>query len=286
MKNFWQSILVGLKRRWRRATTAALSMLGSIWLATEVLTRVSSSLNQWLDDNGILYLAAAAAAAAIAFVCSAFEARSVTFLIPNTDTFLTLKFSDIFAEDADWIIGVNELFDSTIGNIVAANSLHGQVISKIYNGNEAAFRQEVDAALAAVPSQTVQRAAGQTEKYPLGTTAVLPRGNRKLYLVAISSTNLATNRSQSTVPTLWDALRAAFHMVDTQGNGAPLALPLMGNGRAGISIPPQHLLRIITLRITELSKQYDLPSRISINLADDCFEHLDLVEIKRGWSVV
>ena len=65
-----------------------------------------------------------------------------------------------------------------------------------------------------------------------------------------------------------------------------LAMPLMGNGRASLNIPPQHLLRIITLKIIELGKQDDLPRQITINLSDDCFEHLDLVEIKRGWSVV
>ena len=85
---------------------------------------------------------------------------------------------------------------------------------------------------------------------------------------------------------MWDALTDAIKEVDSHGNGDPLALPLIGNGRSSLNIPPQHLLRIITLKLTELGKQYDLPRKITINLSDDCFEHLDLVEIKRGWSIV
>ena len=286
MSKFIQSVLTGLKRRWKRAGTAFLSVLGSVWLVTEVLTRVSHDTNQWLDNHGTSYLVFAIASATIGFLIAAYEARAVAFTIPNTDTTLTLKFSSIFDEAADWIIGVNEFFDSTLGNIVSANSLHGQIIAKLYNGNEANFRRDVDAALAGQQSEPVQRAEGQTARFPLGTTAVIARGPHKIFLVAISKTDLATHRSSSTVPILWDALSDAFKEVDSRGNGDPLAMPLIGNGRASLNIPPQHLLRIITLKLTELGKQYDLPRRITINLSDDCFEHLDLVEIKRGWSIV
>lgn len=286
MSKFIQSVITGLKRRWKRAGTAFLSVLGSVWLVTEVLTRVSHDTNQWLDNHGTSYLVFAIASATIGFLIAAYEARAVAFTIPNTDTTLTLKFSSIFDEAADWIIGVNEFFDSTLGNIVSANSLHGQIIARLYNGNEANFRRDVDAALAGQQSEPVQRAEGQTARFPLGTTAVIARGPHKIFLVAISKTDLATHRSSSTVPILWDALSDAFKEVDSRGNGDPLAMPLIGNGRASLNIPPQHLLRIITLKLTELGKQYDLPRRITINLSDDCFEHLDLVEIKRGWSIV
>lgn len=286
MSKFIQSVITGLKRRGKRAGTAFLSVLGSVWLVTEVLTRVSHDTNQWLDNHGTSYLVFAIASATIGFLIAAYEARALAFTIPNTDTTLTLKFSSIFDEAADWIIGVNEFFDSTLGNIVSANSLHGQIIARLYNGNEANFRRDVDAALAGQQSEPVQRAEGQTARFPLGTTAVIARGPHKIFLVAISKTDLATHRSSSTVPILWDALSDAFKEVDSRGNGDPLAMPLIGNGRASLNIPPQHLLRIITLKLTELGKQYDLPRRITINLSDDCFEHLDLVEIKRGWSIV
>lgn len=286
MSKFVQSVITGLRRRWQRATATFLSVLGSVWLVTEVLTRVSPDTNKWLDDHGSAYLVFAGCSALIGFLVAAYEARAVSFTIPNTDTTLILKFASIFDEAADWVIGVNEFFDSTLGNIVSANSLHGQIIAKVYKGNEANFRRDVDAALSGQQSQPVQRAEGQTARFPLGTTAVIARGPHKIFLVAISSTDLATHRSSSTVPILWDALSDAFKEVDSRGNGDPLAMPLIGNGRASLNIPPQHLLRIITLKLTELGKQYDLPRQITINLSDDCFEHLDLVEIKRGWSVV
>ena len=51
----------------------------------------------------------AGGAAIIAFGLASYEARKVSFTVPNTDTILTLKFGSIFDEDAHWLIGVNEL---------------------------------------------------------------------------------------------------------------------------------------------------------------------------------
>ena len=286
MNRVAQSVAVGLRRRWKRGFAAFLSVLGTIWLFTEVLTRVSKDVSLWLDGHGTLYLVMAGGAAIIAFGLASYEARKVYFTVPNTDTTLTLKFGSIFDEDAHWLIGINEFFDSTLGDIVATSSLHGQIIARLYNGNQATFRNDVDNALAAYTGDAVQPAVGQKIKYPLGTTAVIARGPRKVFLVAISKTEIATNRSSSNVPILWDALGEALKQVDSVGNGEPLAMPLIGNGRASLNIPPQHLLRLITLKLVQEARNYDLPRSITINLSDDCFEFLDLIEIKNGWSVV
>lgn len=285
MGNFSQSLAIGLQRRWQRSFASFLSVLGAFWLFTEILTRVSKDINGWLDTNGSLYLGLAIGSAILGFLIAAYEPRSVRFTIPNTGTMLTLKFADIFDQDADWLIGVNEFFDSTVGDIVSAESLHGKIIGKVYNGNSADFRIAMDNALVAKNFEVIERELGQNKRYALGTTINVARGHRKIFLVAITNTDPVTHRSSSTVPVLWDALGEAFERIDSVGNGAPLALPLIGNGRSSLNIPPQHLLRLVTLRLTDLGKKYDLPREITICLADACFEHLDLVEIRRGWSI-
>lgn len=286
MNNFLQSLRIGLARRWWRGLTAALSVLGSIWLITELVTRVSNPTNDWLDSNGSLYLVVALVTSLIGFLIAVYERRGVTFTVPNTGNTLTLKFSSIFDEASDWLIGVNEFFDSTLGDIIAANSLHGQIISQVYSGDEDCFRKDVDSALAGIVGTQEVRAKGSATRYPLGTVAVLKNGPHKIFLVAITRTDLVTHRANSSVPILWEALGQAFEVIDKLGNGEPLAMPLIGNGRASLNIPPQHLLRLLALRIVDSSKAHDLPRRMTINLSDDCFEHLDIVEIKRGWSVV
>lgn len=281
-----QSFAVGLRRRWRRGVTTALSVLGTVWLLTEVITRVSEDAGTWLDGNGVGYLVVAGSLSLAGFIGAVYEPREVSFTIPNTGTTLTLKFANIFNDATDWIVAVNEYFDSTLGDIVAATSLHGQVISRVYGGNEQSFRNDVDNALVGYQGITEARAKGHAIRYPLGTVAIIKNGPHKIYLVALTKTDAVTHRANSTVPILWDALGEALAAVDRAGNGAPLSMPLIGNGRASLNIAPQHLLRLIALKIVDASRSHDLPRKMTINLSDDCFEHLDLIEIKRGWSVV
>ena len=286
MNKIYQSFEIGFRRRWARGLTAALSVLGTVWLLTEVVTRVSKDTSTWLDSNGAFYLTIAGIVSVAGFLVAVYERREVSFTIPTTGTTLSLKFGNIFDEATDWIVAVNEYFDSTLGDIVASTSLHGQVISRVYGGNEQSFRADVDKALDGYQGVTEARAKGHPIRYPLGTVAVIKNGPHKIYLMALTWTDAVTHRANSTVPILWDALGAALAAVDRAGNGAPLAMPLIGNGRASLNIAPQHLLRLIALKIVDASRSHDLPRKMTVNLSDDCFEHLDIVEIKRGWSVV
>jgi hypothetical protein len=282
----WQSFAIGLRRRWWRSLTTALSVLGTVWLLTEVITRVSRDASTWLDGHGVAYLVVAGLLSLAGLLVAIYEPREVSFRLPNTGTTLTLRFANIFDEAADWIVAVNEYFDSTLGDIVAATSLHGQVISRVYSGNEQSFRADVDNALAGYQGVTVPRAKGHQVRYPLGTVAMIKNGPHKIYLVALTKTDVVTHRANSTVSILWDALGEVLAAVDRVGNGATVAMPLIGNGRASLNIAPQHLLRLLALKIVDAKRTHDLPRNMTINLSDDCFEHLDIVEIKRGWSVI
>lgn len=282
----WKSISIGAARRWREGLGSALAVLGALWLLTEVGTRISSDLDTWLDYHGSAFLFAALTASAAGFFLRTYERRWVQFDIPTTSTRLTLKFGNLLDEDADWIIGVNDFFDSRIGDLVSKGSLHGQFICNHLGGDEAKFRGQVSAALEDCASTAVTRAQGETSRYEVGTTAVLDRADKHTYLVAISRTDPTTHKAQSSIPELWAAIRCALQRVHERGNGQPLALPLLGNGRSSINLPPQHLLRLVTLAIVDFARTAQLPTSVSLVLHEDCFAALDLAEIRRDWRTL
>lgn len=283
MHKIIKSIWIGLRRRWRTGLAQALGVAGAIWLVTEITTAVSASAEHWLKSHGDQYTWAVCIAAAIWFFAYTYETRQVSFLIPTTNSRITIKFGNLFDEDSDWVIGVNELFDSKLGQVVAAHSLHGQFISKVYNSDEQRFRTEVDAALSAFPSTAVLRNIEPGRKYDIGTTAVLNNGARRAFLVAMARTDLTTAKASSDVPTLWVALQGALGSVRNFGNGAPVSLPLVGNGQSSVNIEPQHLLRLLTLAIVDFSRKHGLPEAINIVVPEACFDSLDLREIRRDW---
>ena len=277
------SFVVGLRRRWFRALTHALSCLGLIWLITEITTFSSESVEHYLKLHGSAYLLVSIGAAATVLFVQVFERSSVTFQLPTTDTNISIRFGDLFHETDNLLIGVNEYFDSALGHVVAQHSVHGQFIINFYKSEEARFRADLDTALASAKSSPSRRPINPKLKYEIGTTAVLSIGGRKAFLVAMSHTDIQTSKASATVPMLWNAMTGALQTVRDYGNGEAIAMPLIGNGHSSVNIEPQHLLRLLVLAIVDFGRKKGLPKKISIIVPDACFKVLDIREIARDW---
>jgi Domain of unknown function (DUF6430) len=278
------SLCVGLRRRWKSGITEALSMAGVIWLVTEIAILVFPSAEHRLKDHGGAYVAFVLAACVIWFVRHIYEVRSVSFNLPTAGTKIEIRYGDLFEQSTDWLIGVGEFFDSELGQIVSKSSLHGKLITNIYNGDCNRFRDLVDAALAGAKStESPQRLISPKSRYEIGTTAILANGTHNVFLVAMSRTHLDTHKASSDVPTLWIALRGALESVHSHGNGAPISMPLIGNGQSSVNIEPQHLLRLIVLAIVDYGRKAGLPNQMSIIVPEACFKMLDIREIRRDW---
>jgi hypothetical protein len=282
-KNIWNSLTVGLVRRWRMGLTQAFGVAGAIWLVTEIVTRGSPAANAWLTNNGEAYLRSVLIAGAVWFVAYIYERRKVTFQVPTTGSYITIKFGNMFNEPTDWLIGVNEFFDGRLGEVIAKTSVHGQFITNVFNGDENAFRAAVTAALAGVASSQTPRPSQPSDAYPIGTTAVLANGAHKAFLVAMSHTDHVTHKAGSTVPMMWDAMMGALQAVQNRGNGQPLSMPLIGNGLSSVNVEPQHLLRLIVLALVDFGRKVGLPKQVTIVVPEACFDALDLREIRRDW---
>lgn len=284
LNNGIKSLAIGLQRRWRTGLTQAFGIAGAIWLVTEIATRVSKSADDWLVQHGDLYAISVLVAGAVWFIAYSYETRSVSFFVPTTDSRINIRFGDLLTEPTDWLIGVNEFFDSEVGHLVSQESLHGKFIANVYNGDAPRFRAAIEAALVGANPIQTQRLIQPSLRYEIGTTAVLPNGARKAFLVAMSRSDLVTAKASSTVPLLWDALNGALQSVHDYGNGAPLSMPLIGNGRSSVNIEPQHLLRLIVLALVDFGRKVALPKQVNIIVPEACFQMLDIREIRRDWK--
>lgn len=265
-----------------------MAAVGAVWTITEVITTASTSAKSAFDAQGIDYLVVMAILFVLVFLAYVFEPDSVSFKVPNTDTKITLKYSDIFAQDANLLIGVNEFFDGELGAPVSKNTVHGQLIVRNFNGSAVSFRAAVDPALAAtggVASPTA-RIIEPSNAYPIGTTVALPNGSHSIFLMAMANTDLNTSKASSDVPKLWSALGKGLQVVHDHGNGEPLAMPLFGNGQSGVKLEPQHLLRLLVLALVDFATNSNarLPKDVIIVLHESCFEELDIREIARDWK--
>jgi hypothetical protein len=278
-----KSLRAGLRRRSWQGLRAVLASLGAIWLLTELAEFLIEDADEWFAAHRILYLAAIVVASIAAFSIRIYEPRRVRFSVPTTNTNITLKYGDLFAEQADLLIAVNEFFDGELGQVVAVESVHGQFINRFYQSNPALFRAAVDPLLASYVGETVPRPNLPSTRYPIGTTLMVPVGANHAFLVATSNTNVQTHRASSNVAHFWVAITNALETVHHLNNGRPLALPLVGSGRSNLNLEPQHLLRLLVLAIVDTARRLQLPDEITIVLPEACFDKLDLREIAATW---
>lgn len=283
MKQQLAPLLLGISRRWRSGLMAGMTALGLVWLLTEVAVFISESTRVYLQSQPWWYSAAAASLAILAFVISVYEPRSIRIRIPTTDTHLNIKYGDLFDETGHLLIAVNEFFDGSLGQRVSPMSVHGQAIVKFFNSDEYAFRAAVDHQL--VPANGLQtgRVPAPDVAYPAGTTAVVNIGGRSVFLFVLSRTDLITAKACTDVPAFWQAVCGALEAAHHYGNGEAISLPLIGNGLSGLNLPPQHLLRMLTLCLVYFARAKYLPKDVTLVLPEACFEYLDLREIQRDW---
>lgn len=105
-----KSFTLGVQRRRWNGLRNGLAAVGAVWTITEVITAASTSAKSAFDAQDIDYLVVMAILFVLVFLAYVFEPDSVSFKVPNTDTKITLKYSDIFEQNANLLIGVNELF--------------------------------------------------------------------------------------------------------------------------------------------------------------------------------
>lgn len=274
--------MLGIKRRALLGTTATLSFLGGLWLLTEIGTFISINVRNFLELHSGSYLATAIAGSILAFLVRVYEPRKVSFEIPTTQIRVTLKFSDLFDEPCDIAVAVNEFVDSEIGQRIASNSVHGQLITRWFN-SEAHFRASVDSLLPKQLGVTTSRSRAPKRRYPLGTTVRVQGGGKQAYLFVLTHTDLVTDKASVSLSEAIESIRQLLVYIHQNGNGRAVAMPLIGNGLSGLNLKPQHILRLLVLLIVTVGRTSGLPNDIRICLHDDCFEHLDLREIARDW---
>jgi hypothetical protein len=103
--------------------------------------------------------------------------------------------------------------------------------------------------------------------------------------VAITNTDPVTAKASSDLTRLFPALLALWNAIRHSSNGAPVSLPLVGSGLAGIPIEPQHLLLFILLSLKMGTRESKIISPIRIVLHPSLRQRIDLYQLEEQWGL-
>jgi hypothetical protein len=218
----------------------------------------------------------------IAFIRT-FPKNSIVIKLRNTNAIINIKFGDIFNENGNIAIAVNEYFDSEIGSPVSPESIHGYFIKNVLGNKQELFDNAVYKSLKGIPSIHHMRNFGKKEIYPIGTTAVLEFGEKKYLLFALAKTN-EQYEAYTTPSLLLEALNGMLVKARSECNGYPLNVPLVGTGLSRSGIPPKYIIELLLISILRVSKDAEITKEINIVITEKLFDEIDLNEIAKRWN--
>lgn len=159
-----------------------------------------------------------------------------------------LTVGDIFRQNTSVLIGMTTTFDTdTTQGIIADTSLQAHFVRAAYGGRVDLFDTAIDDALAnsgAASVDTIPK-PGKQKVFPLATVAIVRPSGIPYYCVAYTEMDTA-NVARGSIDGVLASLNSTWAAVDRHGNGAPICVPLIGQGRARIpELSPEIAIRLI-----------------------------------------
>ncbi|REF03034.1 macro domain-containing protein [Cupriavidus plantarum] len=203
----------------------------------------------------------------------------VEFNSPNTK--IRIVKGDLLVQDKHLVIGVSDTFDTEPPKIIATTSVQGQAQAKLFNGDFKHLDALLDQALVAAPKTGSITKPGKTDKYGVGTVAVVRNDPRLVFFLAYTEMDTQNNAS-ATVDGVWKSLASLWHAVSVHGNGDAVSIPVIGGGLARLSsvLPAQDSIRLIALSFMFASRQNRVCEELRIVVHPKDYDKLDRMELQ------
>ena len=154
------------------------------------------------------------------------------------------------------VIPVNTAFDTQLSinaeedlcPLISETTIHGQWLMRILQVMD---KSELDQrmqnhlnASGATPSGKSQGVGGKSDRYPIGTTAVIQHEKTIYYLLAISDFD-NRNLARSSREFIKNAVEKLLDYYDDLGMGYKIYMPVLGTGKSRARLKPKESLQLI-----------------------------------------
>lgn len=261
----------------RSATKEALAAFGLLSAIAGVISALFPNL---LSKSPGLWISLAVVLCAAWGLARAWP-RPIERQYDRPDTTIRVVRGDLLEQPGHLVIGTCDTFDTQTPSIIATSSLQGQALSKFYGGDFTRLDAELASALSEYTSTGPVAKAGKTDRYPLGTVAVLNNNDRKLFWVAYTEMD-QHNQASSSTDGVWSSLTGLWSAAHRHGNGGQISIPVIGGGQSRLSpvLPAQDSIRLIALSFMFSSRVARVCDELQIVVRPEDYERLDRLEFQ------
>lgn len=166
----------------------------------------------------------------------------------NSSLKLTIQEADIFAQNGIIVIGVNEYFDTHVGDgVVSEKTLHGLFINKYYKDHLTDLDKDIKESLEIQKVKPIEsnckrrHSSGKTDKYDLGTCALIHDGGKKYILVALTHFD-DNDKANMTRDELNLVLGKLMTFIEINAETREVHMPILGTGLARLNRSSNRIL--------------------------------------------
>ena len=267
------------KRSWKQAATAFWSALGIAWTAIRIVThyfpQTANAIPWWL-----LVLPAVAYGLRTYWPVLAVRCR-----LDGRDVWIEIRVDDIFNVDGAMVISTNATFETRMsGGRISRQSLQGQYTEKYYKDREQDLVRDLTASLrdSEASASTWNDHSTSGPEYEIGTVATIRPGGRTAYMVAVARLN-EHGTARSSRENVVQALGRLWHYVGQKGELEPLAVPVLGTGRARVQVQPEDMIREIINSFIAACAEKRFCDELIVVISEDDYQkyRIDLQELGR-----
>lgn len=199
----------------------------------------------------------------------------------TANTTIKIVKGDILNERGHLVIGVCDTFDTGPPPIISQNSLLGQTLTRLFNGDIQRLDLLISNALTGIPVTGTIAKPGKTDRYPLGTVAVVRHDPRLIFFTAYCEMN-QRNEANATIDGVWKSLLSLWDSLSAFGNHGAISIPVVGGGQSRIAqiLPAQDSIRLIILSYIFESRKRRISQELRIVVSPNEYDRLDRLELR------
>jgi len=220
-------------------------------------------------------------ASAILALFSVVPRRTISRQLDTPDVRITIKAGDLFEEVGNIVIGMNDVFDTELGEIINPKSIQGQFLNNVYTNDRAQLDLDLEGALHDVTGQKDDdKSRGKNVRYPIGTVATIKMGPNRYFCVAYSRMQNSL-QATSDIRMLRGCLDELWDQIRVKGQREKVAMAVLGSDLARLGHLASHsdLIKLIVSSFILTSREKMIAQELVVVIHPPNLEKVNLLEL-------
>ena len=193
--------------------------------------------------------------------------KNISITLPESDTKINIKVSNILEQEGSIIIGTNDTFDTELGDIIHPNSLQGQLLSVIYRSNQTALDNNLNTSLENISSELdSSKEFGKLYRYPIGTIACIEKNNNRYFLTAFNKMLSNETRVTTDISTFHTSLANCWKEIRNKGQHENVHIPVIGTKFARSGLENHIVIQLIIMSFIIANKQENVSPSLTVHI--------------------